>query len=335
MTQNTTDVTARARATRGRAITIGAVVPIIVAALAAVITASWIPELPDPVAVHWWGDAPDRFGNAWLFILTPLLVCGLFGVFVAATSAKPTAAGLLGAAQKFVLVASVWMSGLLSVGLGGTLWVQRGLDDAAAASGGAVWMLWGVLAGFALAVPAWFLLPPADKTIGTGETPEPIGLAPTELVSWSRTATTGRGASALIVGVFVLQFVIALVLAANGTPGWGTLLIVAFGLLLLVAATFYWRVTADRRGLTVRSALGWPRTTIPVHEITDVAIVEVQPMAEFGGWGWRHGVDGRSGVVVRTGAAIQVTRANGKRFVVTVDDAATGAAVLQGVRTSR
>lgn len=335
MTQNTTDVTARARATRGRAIMIGAVVPIIVAALAAVITASWIPELPDPVAVHWWGDAPDSFGNAWLFILTPLLVCGLFGVFVAATSAKPTAAGLLGAAQKFVLVASVWMSGLLSVGLGGTLWAQRGLDDAAAASGGAVWMLWGVLAGFALAVPAWFLLPPADKTIGTGETPEPIGLAPTELVSWSRTATTGRGASALIVGVFVLQFVIALVLAANGEPGWPMLLLVAVVLLVLVGVMFRWQVTADRRGLTVRSALGWPRTTIPVHEITDVAIVEVQPMAEFGGWGWRHGVDGRSGVVVRTGAAIQVTRANGKRFVVTVDDAATGAAVLQGVRTSR
>jgi hypothetical protein len=60
----------------------------------------------------------------------------------------------------------------------------------------------------------------------------------------------------------------------------------------------------------------------------------VNPLAEFGGWGWRWGADGRVGVVLRAGEGIQVTRTNGKRFVVTVDDAQTGASVLAGVRSA-
>ncbi|MBF0672349.1 MAG: DUF1648 domain-containing protein [Salinibacterium sp.] len=333
MTETTADVTARASSTRSRAITVGAIVPIVVTALAAVITASWIPELPSPVAVHWAGDTPDGYGNVWLFILMPLVICTLFALFVVAMSSRPTESGLLTANQKFVLVTSPWMAGLLSVGLGGTLWVQRGLDDAAEASGGAIWMLWGLLAGFAMAIPAWFLLPPSDRAVVTGEPPAAMDFAPTELVSWSRSAKVGRGARAVIASVFVMQFVLAFVLAANGEPAWTVLLVVVAVLLVLVAATFYWRVTVDRRGLTVRSALSWPKTTIPADEITDVAVVDVQPVAEFGGWGWRWGADGRTGVVLRTGEGIQVTRANGKRFVVTVDDASTGAAVLAGVRS--
>ena len=51
-------------------------------------------------------------------------------------------------------------------------------------------------------------------------------------------------------------------------------------------------------------------------------------MAEFGGWGYRVGRGGRVGVVLRTGEALQVQRTGGRAFVVTVDDAATGAALL-------
>ena len=54
-------------------------------------------------------------------------------------------------------------------------------------------------------------------------------------------------------------------------------------------------------------------------------------MGEFGGWGLRLSVEGRFGVVLRQGEAIEVTRANGRRFLVTVDDAATGAALLQAL----
>lgn len=54
----------------------------------------------------------------------------------------------------------------------------------------------------------------------------------------------------------------------------------------------------------------------------------VNPMGDFGGWGLRLSVDGRVGVVLRTGEALQITRRKGRPFVVTVDDAETAAAVL-------
>jgi len=54
----------------------------------------------------------------------------------------------------------------------------------------------------------------------------------------------------------------------------------------------------------------------------------VQPMGELGGYGVRS-APGRFGVVLRAGDALDVTRRNGKRFTVSVPDAATAAGVLR------
>ena len=54
----------------------------------------------------------------------------------------------------------------------------------------------------------------------------------------------------------------------------------------------------------------------------------VDPAAEFGGWGFRLGLDGRFGIVLHAGEAIQVERRHGRPLVVTVDDAQTGAGLL-------
>jgi hypothetical protein len=331
MTQQTSDVAARVRSTRRRATLVGADIPIVLTAIAAVVMATWIPDLPDPVAVHWSGDTPDGFGDVWLMLLTPLGVSGLFGIFAAGVIAKPTEHGLLMANQKIALVLSVWLAGLLGVGVTGTLWVQRGLEDAADASGGAIWLLWGAIAGIVLAVPAWFLLPESDSFVPMGERPQPIELAATELVSWSRSVAPGLAPRLIVGGVLVVVFVASLFTASAGSPAFGTVTVTAAGLVIVVSATMWWRVTIDRRGLVVRSVLGWPRVSIPASEIRDVAIADVNPSADFGGWGWRAGSGGRSGIILRAGEAIEVTRANGKRFVVTVDDASTGAAVLAGI----
>ena len=47
-----------------------------------------------------------------------------------------------------------------------------------------------------------------------------------------------------------------------------------------------------------------------------------------GGWGWRTGVGGTIGIVMRKGEGIEVVHSGGKRLVVTVDDAETAAALL-------
>jgi hypothetical protein len=74
---------------------------------------------------------------------------------------------------------------------------------------------------------------------------------------------------------------------------------------------------------------------IPLGDIREVNAVQVSPTAEFGGWGWRMDGTGRSGIIMRAGSAVQVTRASGKKFVVTVDDADTAASVLAALIGSR
>ena len=121
--------------------------------------------------------------------------------------------------------------------------------------------------------------------------------------------------------------------ALTGAPVALVWLLGAVGVLLLVlaATTVAFHVRVDDSGLSVDSVLGLPRFRLRLADIASAAAVDVNPMGEFGGWGLRLSVDRRFGVVLRQGEAIEVTRGNGRRFVVTVDDAATGAALLQAL----
>src|SRR5690554_2531428 len=329
MTSTHTVTGADARTThRRRLVLIGGVIPVAIAAIGAAAMISWIPELPDPIAVHWSGSGPDGFGQAWPMVLMPLGLVLAFSVFAVLISWKPTVNGLLTASQKLVLVTSIWLSTLLSVGIGGSVFIQRGLDDATQAEEVGWFLLAGVLGGLLLAVPAWFLLPATDPSPHTAIDPEPLELHETERVSWTRTVLIAT--AALIIAVVALCGAIAaVIITATTAPEavWFAVASLAFVTLLLLG-TGSWRVSADRRGLVVRSSLGWPRVTIPLSDIRAAQVVEVNPSADFGGWGWRWDGAGRSGIIMRRGQALQVTRSSGKKFVVTVDDAATGAAVL-------
>jgi hypothetical protein len=95
----------------------------------------------------------------------------------------------------------------------------------------------------------------------------------------------------------------------------------------LVLSMLLWRVTVDSRGVTVRSAFGLPRVHIAAGDVVEARAIEVDPVRQFGGWGIRYGALGW-GVVVRGGPAIEVTREGKMPFIVTVADAATGAALL-------
>ncbi len=110
---------------------------------------------------------------------------------------------------------------------------------------------------------------------------------------------------------------------------------IAVVLVIVVAATVAFHVRVDDTGFTVRSVLGIPRFRVPLAEVATAAKVEVNPMGEFGGWGMRLGADRRFGIILRAGEAIEVARTNGKRLVVTVDDAGTGAGLLEALMAGR
>lgn len=323
------------RRTHRSAIIVGGVIPVAIVAAAAIVMTSWLPELPDPIAIHWNGAGPDGYGPALLMILMPLAIVVLFSVFAVGAAWRVRESGQPVRTQKLVLVTSVWLSVLLSIGPGSSVAGQRGLTDASQAGDVGPSLLFGVGLGLALAAGAWFLLPAADTTLEMGTRPEPVELTGSERVSWSRTVIINP----IVMTVIGFALVLALgatvftLVVANAGAGFAIASLVL--VLLLASTTSYWRVTADRRGLIVRSVLGWPRIYIRAAEIRAVQVVYLNPTGEFGGWGYRWAGQGRTGVIMRAGEAIEVTRNNGKRFVVTVDDAETGAGVLAALIIQR
>jgi hypothetical protein len=314
--------------TRRRALLIGGVLPVGLTVIATALMISWLPDLPDPIAIHWSGSSPDGYGPALPMVFLPLVIGLAYSAFAIGAAWATTASGRPYWSQKFVLVTGVWLSILLSVAVAGSMAIQRGLEDARDAGDVTPLLLWGAVVGLVVAVPAWFLLPAAGTSDAGEEQPQPIRMSDSEQVSWFGTARLAR-AALIIIGAGVLAsgaVAIAVLITAPEAAGFA---IASFALLALLALLFAsWHVTIDRRGLRAVGMLGWPRVAIPLDDVREVHYVEVDPAGEFGGWGWRVDGTGRSGIIMRRGPALQVTRASGKRFVVTVDDARTAASLL-------
>lgn len=96
---------------------------------------------------------------------------------------------------------------------------------------------------------------------------------------------------------------------------------------LLVTGMLFVTVTVDGDGLDVRTRLPLLRRLdavalrVPLDRIVSADVTAVRALSQFGGWGYRLGSGGTSGLILRSGEALQVTRADGSVLVVTVDDA--------------
>ncbi|AEG43858.1 DUF1648 domain-containing protein [Isoptericola variabilis] len=293
--------------------------------LAAAIVWTWRHELPDPVASHWSAAGePDGFMSLEAFALSSvLLVAGCVALFGAIGWSWGTSAST----RRTVGAATVWSGAFgATLLLAGTA-SQRGLDDATQATspGGAL-----ALALVLPLVPAVLaaLVVPGDPrepaTTPVADDAARVPLAEGERAVWIRRAD---GVPGLAVGALAIALtaVLAVVLQL-----WAMLVVPAL-LAVVLAAMFAFTVRVDASGLTVRSALGWPSTRVPADEIVRADVTRVRPLRDFGGWGWRVGQGGRTGVVLRAGEALEVERTGGRVLVVTVDDAATAAGLLNTV----
>lgn len=303
---------------------VGLVAPIVVAVVALIPILIWLPELPDQVVTHWGADGPDGFGSptmyAWMQVIigvgTPLLL---------ALPVLAVARDAWGPVGRFMGALSLGFAAFISIAMAGSVAMQRG--DGALDGIGIV-LAASTTGMLVLGVLGWFLQPRVIVRAPAAAASR-LDLAPGERAAWFGTVAIGR-AGGIILAVAVLIMVCSAVwmLAASELLGFWITAGVALLVSALVAATFVFRVRISAAGLRVRSLLGWPRWDVPASDITDVQVVEVDPMTEFGGWGVRIGLDGRMGVVLRAGEGIQVTRRKGRPFVVTVDDATTAASVL-------
>ena len=141
-----------------------------------------------------------------------------------------------------------------------------------------------------------------------------------------RAAWTGRAHLAWWLPLVLIAIGVILVVSARSLVG-----AIPAALLLLVYLAFGWiKVTVDVRGLQIRyGVLPRPVTSVPLDDIRRAERIDLAPL-QWGGWGYRGSrkAFGRAAVVLRSGDAIKLQLTDGSEFAVTVDDAATGAALL-------
>ncbi|SDY71172.1 hypothetical protein SAMN05660209_03536 [Geodermatophilus africanus] len=136
---------------------------------------------------------------------------------------------------------------------------------------------------------------------------------------WTRVVV----APPVLAGAVVLAGLgVALAVVAGPTAGVPALVVAA-----ALAPTASVRVTVDHTGVSARpTLLPRPRVHVPLTRVVRAGRSDVRAR-KLGGWGLRVRGE-RTAVLLRSGEALDLELADGSRFLVTVDDAATAAALV-------
>ncbi|WP_102192411.1 DUF1648 domain-containing protein [Microbacterium aurantiacum] len=304
-------------------------VPVVFTSIGVAICATWIPEVPDPVVTHWSAGGADGFGPPSTYIWLGVGLGLALPLLMAIITLAAVGAHWGGAARMMGALAA-GLSAFAAALTAGSLGIQRGLPDATQAPGIGGVVLLSFTALVVVAAVAWVVQPHVRPERGrTLEPRQAVRVSDGERVVWIATTTMPRAALAGVTVLMLALAALAVYMLAIGVAGaWVvTFAVLVVGAALSTTAAFRVRITPE--GLAVRSLTGWPRARIPLEQIDSVRAVDISPFGEFGGWGWRIAVDGRTGIVMRRGAAIEVTRRDGRSFVITIDGAEEAAALLQ------
>lgn len=303
--------------------------PILCAVPNLVLLSAAADNLPDPLATHFSGSGADGFtGRVATMGITAALAVGMgvmFAGLLVATNRKnaPKRRPDTTFDPNRLLVASAWGVGaLLGVLLTASTVANLGLTDPAAATMSGWAFPVAAVVAVLFAAGGWLIAPASPVAEGIPAPAEPLAIGRTERVSWSRRTTSPW---MLLAGVCSVVIGVAVGVAVH--PVAGAIAILA-GILAGQLAVV--RVVVDHRGLTVGTGLlGRPRWRLAPAEITEVTATDISP-AVYGGYGFRL-VPGATALILRGGPGLVVTRRSGRQFVVSVEDAETGAGVLAGV----
>lgn len=297
---------------------------VLVGSTAAVALWTWSvrDRLPDPMARHWGaGGTADGFSAVstvtWIGIALPLLVTAPLAIAAVVARQPVMMRRMLAGTSAFT---AVFVTTLMAGAARG----QLDLADATQAPPPNASIGLGVLLGTVAGVAVALLARHRGATPLATAPPPPDAPRPAEGHhlgdTWTASSTADAGATFLGGFAAVLVSIIALVL----TP-W--LLVLAVLVAVVCIGFTRFRVTVDDDGLTVRM-LGFRAVHVPVAEVARADVTDVDAFWEFGGWGLRVDVHGRTGVVSRAGEALRVRRGDSSEVIVTIDDAATAAALL-------
>jgi len=317
-------MTTPARSTTRRTIT--ALWTLAVPALVIAGTLAWTStvrgRLPEPAAVHWGSAGPDRAGGFGELVTIALV---LVAVISFAMWALATFLGQAAMTRRLAHAVAAWFAVFMAGVTTTTVAVQLDMADWTEAGNPTTGMVISLAIATTLAAVAAIATPgdaPSPTLVPVPADAARLDLAASESAVWVRSVR--QSSPWLLVGSVLVSAVVLALATRN------VLLTASFTVLLTVPLLTLtsWVVRVDRSGLTAASRLGWPRQTVPLDEVESATARQVKPLSEFGGWGLRTALDGTTGVVLRKGEGVEVQRTGGRRFVVTVDDAESAAALL-------
>lgn len=269
------------------------------------------PMVPDPMATHF-----DVAGNADGFASPVSTIALLSGIMIAVVIAMAIAlrfrylTGTNGRILSGSANATVVLLALIQLDLFKS---QTTLTDAADAflPPSTLGVTFGVAA--AVGVGIGLASPPTSKNKSGASVEPELVVAEPEESEWRRIETLHPG-----VQVFVVLSIVAVVGIALMSPSWISIGAAAL-VVILVVATWGWRLRIDAHGFHYSGFLGFPRATIPYASIASVEFKDIRP-ADWGGWGWRIAGAG-TGLITRSGPGVRITRTNGRVLEASARDA--------------
>ena len=311
---------------------VGLISPVILWGISTALQMMWIPRLPDPIAVHWGiSGKPDGYGTMWTpFIAT--LVCALvLPCLMALQALKGVRRGDIGPTYRFAAAASSGLSAFFAMLFAWTTGMQADInswrDSPSVLPALAAALVFAVVVG----IGGWIIQPAVTEHAARYRKVEPITLRRDERVAWIASTTMSRVSMTMLLVVLAGLGISAVAAWMIGTESTAWLLTGTAVLVAVLSGTMTtFPVHVDKTGLVVHSVAGLPKFRVPLAQISDVAVTDVNPLGEFGGVGIRK-VPGKLGVILRAGEALVVTRTNGQQFMVTVDGAASAAELLEAL----
>ena len=303
------------------ALTVGAPFALLLAA--GLVTWSWAERLPTPVAVHWGLHGVDQ--TAPSLTQTMMVALGAAAVVVVVSAAMALLRTPVAFARRSAAAIGVGAATLMGGIVVSTAWAQLDVtaaDDVPVPLGALAVTL---MASFLLSLGA-AALTPADPVAAPGPVPPDATRSTVEAgerVMWTATVRS-RGTDPQAV-VWAVATLVLTVITGRGA------VLSALVIPALLVALGHWRVTIDRSGIWARGLLGFPRTGLSLDQVVRADDELIRPVRDFGGFGVRSDLHGRYGLVLRKGEALTVERPGGGAFVVTVDGAHEGAALLNGL----
>ncbi len=282
------------------------------------------PSLPDRMAVHFGADGTaDGWSSPWpVFWITLAVTAGAVALAIAALRMpdRRTAATL-------VLVANLFAGSL------GTAWIVLAATNTVGDGTLSGWWTVPFLAVSAViaAVPVVALVRSAPPV--PAHDVEPLRIGADTRVAWrARIGSRWFAALGAVVVGLGIGTGLAIAPADLGTAVASGAVLVVAGLAVLVLARV--ELTVDRRGMRLTST--WtriPLMRVPLERIESCGWEDVSP-GQWGGWGYRFSGRGVA-YVVRSGPGLVARLRGGRARMVTVPDAAGGAAALGALLAHR